>query len=81
MSLDYKNMKKGSVFYEVAYGRTYTFTLIEEPTRLEDVDNHPRWTFKGRGVSGNIQEFVITEGFEHYGPKLYDKIDGFPYNE
>ena len=65
-SIDPTTLKVGDVFYECAYGNCVKFTV----TRDAIVENDQ---IKWKASSENITEtdFLITKGYEHYGPKIY----------
>lgn len=77
MSVDYKNLKIGDVFYECVYGENYEYEVITEPeveqiyfNESDTPYNRYSWEAK-RTKSKHTLKFVITEGLEHYGPQLY----------
>ena len=73
--IDYKNLKMGDVFYEYnpyAAG-TLMYTVTEEPeSQLVDLlgNDMTQWKWVGTDENGNKRNFLVTEGLEHYGPKL-----------
>lgn len=65
----YKTMKNGDVFYECEYGRNYEFIVVTEPK----CDNN-KWTWTAKNTkTDQIVEYLITEGYEHYGPRIYSQ--------
>ncbi len=82
MSIDYKEIKVGDIHYEYSCGIEIIVEVISEPTK-KIYDNHNgkdryqyKWSSKitkSNGMTiGSVVDYVITEGLEHYGPKLYD---------
>lgn len=65
----YKTLKKDQIFYECQYGKNLEFVVVTEPT----CDNG-KWEWTARNTKSNeIINFLITEGYEHYGPRIYSQ--------
>lgn len=64
--IDPTTLKVGDVFYECAYGNCVKFTVTSDAIVEND-------QIKWKASSENITEtdFLITKGYEHYGPKIY----------
>lgn len=60
-----KTLVVGSVFYENGYGRSIKLICISTP-----VCNDSQWTWKAMSECGKEIDYLITEGLEHYGPKV-----------
>ena len=74
MAIDYKNLKIGDTFWECGYRTNVEYT-VTDPPKVDTVYFEDRevnqWAWKAISTDGNEIDFLITEGFEHYGPKLY----------
>lgn len=70
MSLSFKELSKnldvGVVFYEVVNGVDFEMSCTEKPTVS---DNKIEWV--AENYDGVKQQYLVTKGFEFYGPKLY----------
>lgn len=59
---------KGTVFHERDYGYDETSTATTNPCYNPETG---QWTIVGKVHSdGRMVDFLITEGYEHYGPML-----------
>ncbi len=59
----------GDIHYEFDYGFCVRSQVISKPVR----DSEGRWTWQSKHLkTGNIIDYMVTEGFEHYSPNLYD---------
>lgn len=75
-----KNLKDGDVFYECEYGMSYQYKVVGDVqiTMYEDTNTERhQWQWKGVSPDGREVDFLVTEGFEHYGPKLYSEPDTY----
>lgn len=70
---DAVGLKKGEEFVEVGYGDIVAMVVETEPT-VEQNGEHVqvKWEAKEH-VSGRDVNYLMTEGLEHYGPKIYRK--------
>ncbi len=61
MPIKVKDLRKGDIVYESAYGATVELVVLEDPV------------FDGRGWSCRTDKtaLYVAEGFDHYGPQLY----------
>lgn len=74
-----EDIKVGDIHYEYGYRREeYVMEVTQVPTRSESSIG-AQWTWKAKCIQaphpdyiGNENEFLITEGLEHYGPTLYN---------
>lgn len=58
----------GDIIYECEYGLTIKSMVITVPERSRE----GQWTWKAeRCDNKNIIDYLVTEGFSHYAPKLY----------
>jgi len=79
MSLKPNEIYKGMVFYESAYGSNIRFVAIDVPRENEihlANESKPRkqWHWKATNTETNeVTSFTVTEGLEHYGPKIYSE--------
>lgn len=72
--LQLKDLKVGNIFYECQYGINIEFEVSEVP--VSSTVNlmgkeRTQWTWKAKTKKGIEEDFLLTEGLEHYGPKLY----------
>lgn len=63
-----EDLDVGDTFYECYMGMNVEM-IVETKPSFED--NQWRWTAKNQ--EGNIQDYLITKGYEHYGPKIYSQ--------
>ena len=69
-SITAKKINKGDIFYEIEYGQKIKCEAITQPVKTDD-----QWKWKGKDLeSGAVIDYLQTEGFEHYGPKLYEAL-------
>lgn len=66
MRLHPKNLNVGDVFYESAYGIDLKMTVVEPVTH-----ENGKWNWIAENKDGTRCNYLITDGYEHYGPKLY----------
>lgn len=74
MRIDHpENMEIGDVFYESGYGMDVMFVVTKKPEIIHSNENVQLvWEGKKDGDLNNPPtKFLITKGFEHYGPKIY----------
>lgn len=68
-----KNLKKGDIVYECQYGQNIRTMLVSAPEGAVGVDEKPAWKWQAvNTVTGEEIEYMLTEGFSHYGPRLYN---------
>ncbi len=69
-------LKIGDTLYEYGYGLELITKVITTPISTDiEINNklYKQWSWKSMVQNSNaIVDYVITEGMEHYGPKLYD---------
>lgn len=64
-----ENIKIGDIHYEFSYNIGIKCEVITSPVRSEK----GVWTWKSKNLkNGNIIDYVVTEGMEHYSSNLYD---------
>ena len=64
-----ENIKLGDIHYEFEYGFGIKCEVISLPERNED----GQWSWQSRNVNtNNIIDYMVSEGYSHYAPKLYD---------
>lgn len=66
MRLHPKDLNVGDVFYEFAFGKNLEMTVVEEVTHEY---GQYRWVTEDK--NGERFDYLITDGYEHYGPKIY----------
>jgi hypothetical protein len=68
--------KIGDTVYERDYGHSMKFTVKTMPEHTTDFDDsHRQFTWVMTDEEGVDVQFLITEGMEHYGPKLCELVD------
>ena len=75
MSINFDTLKKGDVFYECEYGITVearvTSNISKNTITIHDKDRI-QWVWEAVDVkTGEPISYMVTEGLEHYGPRLY----------
>lgn len=59
----------GDIHYEFEYGIGTKCKVISKPRRNKE----GKWTWQAENLkNGSVIDYLVTEGFEHYGPNLYD---------
>ncbi len=68
-----EDIKIGDIHYEFEYGFGIKCEVITQPERIEN-GGDVQWKWKSRNVNNPEKEinYLVTEGFSHYGPNLYD---------
>lgn len=64
-NVDPSQMKKGDVLWESGQCGSTEFIVKDDPTF-----NDGKWEWIGITDNGEV-EYLITEGAEHYGPRIY----------
>lgn len=62
----HKTLKKGDTFYECQSGQNIEATVTSDVIHMGAV-----YTWSAVDEEGNELSYRITEGFQHYGPRLY----------
>lgn len=63
---DLNVLEVGTVFYECEYGMNMKMIVTTKP-KFED----GKWFWKAKNSAGYEIDYLITEGYEHYGPSIY----------
>jgi hypothetical protein len=58
----------GSVFYECEYGMN-----LRMVTETRPIFENGQWKWTARDPDDELTYYLVTEGYEHYGPKLYSE--------
>lgn len=67
-----KALKPGDIFLEEAYGQISQWQTIEAPAEELNGDAAALvWSAIDVATGMITQPYLITKGFEHYGPKIY----------
>ena len=66
MRLHPKDLKVGDVFYECAAGYNLEMNVVD-PIVYEN----EQWKWVAEDVDRNRVNYLITDGYEHYGPRIY----------
>ena len=82
------DLNEGDIFYECQSGFNIKCEILTRPEWVNEESfgkTRRHWTWFAKNVfSGESIEYGLTEGFEHYGPRLYSEpqyahfIDGKP---
>ena len=68
-----KNMTAGTLFYESQSGINIEAVCITAPVAEPGYNNRAHWTWSARNTqTGEMISYGLTEGLEHYGPRLYE---------
>jgi len=63
-----ENIKIGDIHYEYHYNIGIKVEVISKP-----IKNDNKWSWQSKQIStGEIINYLVTEGLSHYGPNLYD---------
>ncbi|MDW9528115.1 hypothetical protein GOB39_00540 [Sinorhizobium meliloti] len=80
-----KNLAVGEVFYECEMFMNVEARVTEAPTPAGEMEGRPQWRWKAVNTqNGKEIDYLLTEGFSHYGPRLYRRpqyarlVDGKP---
>lgn len=67
------DIEVGDMMYECEYGRNVKVQVLTKPIRLQkDLNENYKWEWEAVVLDTNEKIFyLVTEGYEHYGPKLY----------
>jgi len=66
---NYQNIKAGDIYYECSSGCNLQLQAITQP-----YNENGAWQWKAiRVKTGDMVDYLITEGYEGYGPKLYSE--------
>jgi hypothetical protein len=69
----------GDTHFECEYGCYIECAVITKPVRTESTSERDgkvsvQWTWKSKNkLNDKIIDYLITEGFQHYGPNLYNE--------
>lgn len=68
-----KDLDVGSKFVEYdSFCGSVTAVCTQKPTQNVDGDGKVKWRWKAQVVgTGRDVDYLLTEGFEHYGPRIY----------
>ena len=66
--MKYKELKIGDVFYECQSGHNLKMIVTSTPIIK---DGKITWTAKN--MLGDEVDYLVTEGLEHYCPRIYDR--------
>lgn len=67
-----QNLKVGDVFYECEMGRNIEARVTEAPVEGKGIEGRTTWSWKAVNTqNGKEIDYLITEGYSHYGPRLY----------
>jgi hypothetical protein len=68
------DIEVGDKLYEIEYGSYIECVVLSKPKRTES-GSYVQWTWEVKNtLTGKTVEYLITEGLEHYGPKLYNEL-------
>lgn len=61
-----RDIKKGDVLWESSSYGNLQFEVLNDP-----VHNVDRWEWQARTAQRGTVDYVIVDGYEHYGPRIY----------
>lgn len=68
----YKSLQAGDTFFESGYGEELELVVTEDTQTVTLNDGTVQYRWKAHPVgSSSIIDYLITEGYEHYGPKVF----------
>lgn len=75
---DVQELKAGDIIFECEYGNNICVRVLEAPTVTEEGERkQASWIAEvvgdknGHFEAGSTINYLVTEGYMHYGPKLY----------
>jgi hypothetical protein len=79
MTVKFEDIKKGQIFYEGAYGFNLEMVALEDAKIIKEfgqdegvLSGKKQFGFAAKNTqTGDLQDYVLTEGLAHYGPSLY----------
>ena len=67
----YETLDVGDEFYEYGYGEELHL-IVTEATRTIQTDDMTQYVWKAKSIAGGDEiDYLITKGYEHYGPKIH----------
>lgn len=74
--------KVGDIFYECQYGANLEARVTEAPTLKTLEDGRRQWSWTAENTqNGEKIEYLVTEGLEHYGPRIYEEPQYFRFRD
>jgi len=74
MRLRPSELNIGDIFYECEAGMNLKMTVVEEV-----IHESGQWRWASEDIDGNRFDYLITDGYEHYGPKIYSEPQYMKY--
>lgn len=68
MRIHQRDLNVGDTFYECSQLGNLKMTVLTKPIHIAD-----QWRWKATAENGVEVDYLITDGFEHYGPSIYDR--------
>ena len=68
MRVKASNLNVGDVFYECERGQNLRMTVVEPV-----IHENGQWVWIAEDDSGEKFDYLITDGYEHYGPQIYSE--------
>lgn len=66
------DIKVGDIFYECEAGMNIEAKVTVAPIVSNEFEGRKQWSWKAENTqNGDTIDYLITEGLEHYGPRLY----------
>ena len=62
----------GDVHYEYGYAQRAEMVVIEAPVETKNDEGKRVWKWKSELENGEVINYMVTEGWEHYSSNLYD---------
>lgn len=61
-----KDIRKGDILWESGQYGSIQFEVLDKPTHING-----KWEWKARTGKRGIVDYLIVDGYEHYGPRIY----------
>lgn len=68
MKIDLNNLQMGDVFYECEKGTNMKMTVVT-PVVFEN----NQWKWQAKSEQYEFIDYLVTKGYEYYGPKIYSR--------
>lgn len=73
---DHTKLTLGAKFYEASWGKLCEYTVTKEPVIGSGYEGCPTLSWEGTLLNDDKPTpFLITMGYEHYGPKIFLEED------
>lgn len=69
--LNPSDLQVGDIVYSCPQGQNIEIVITTAPYVDGEFDGRPKWRWQAKLRSGEIVGYLLTEGLEHYGPRIY----------